>query len=99
MNTKINRFNVITLTLTSLLGFGAAMAAADAAASNGPDVTVSYRDLDLSRPADVRTLYRRSSVSTRALAGRVDRCVPPHDVAAAKARCTREHAARPRARS
>jgi UrcA family protein len=59
MNTKINRFNVITLTLTSLLGFGAAMAAADAAASNGPDVTVSYRDLDLSRPADVRTLYRR----------------------------------------
>ena len=59
MNTKTNRFNVITLTLTSLLGFGAAMAAADATASNGRDVTVSYRDLDLSRPADVRTLYKR----------------------------------------
>jgi UrcA family protein len=59
MNTKINRFNVITLTLTSLLGFGAAMAAADAEASTGRDVTVSYKDLDLSRPADVRTLYKR----------------------------------------
>jgi UrcA family protein len=59
MNTKPNRFNVITLTLTSLLGFGAAMAAADATASTGRDVTVSYRDLDLARPADVRTLYKR----------------------------------------
>jgi UrcA family protein len=59
MNTKHNRLNVITLTLTSLLGFGAAMAAADADASTGRDVAVSYRDLDLSRPADVKTLYRR----------------------------------------
>lgn len=59
MNTKTNRFNVITLTLTSLLGFGAAMAAADATASNSRDVTVSYKDLDLARPADVRTLYKR----------------------------------------
>jgi UrcA family protein len=59
MNTKTNRFNVITLTLTSLLGFGAAMAAADAEAATGRDVTVSYRDLDLSRPADVQMLYKR----------------------------------------
>jgi UrcA family protein len=59
MNTKTNRLNVITLTLTSLLGFGAAMAAADATASNSRDVTVSYKDLDLARPADVRTLYKR----------------------------------------
>jgi len=59
MNTKLNRFNVITLTLTSLLGFGAAMAASDAEASNGRDVTVSYQDLDLSRAKDVRTLYAR----------------------------------------
>ena len=59
MNAKSNRFNVITLTLTSLLGFGAAMAAADADASTSRDVVVSYKDLDLSRPADVRTLYKR----------------------------------------
>ena len=59
MNAKSNRFNVITLTLTSLLGFGAAMAAADAEASNSRDIVVSYKDLDLSRPADVRTLYKR----------------------------------------
>jgi UrcA family protein len=59
MNTKHNRFNVITLTLTSLLGFGAAMAAAEADAATGSNVAVSYRDLDLSRPTDVRTLYKR----------------------------------------
>ena len=59
MNTKTNRFNVITLTLTSLLGFGAAMAAADAEAADAQRVTVSYRDLDLTRTADVQKLYRR----------------------------------------
>jgi len=59
MNTQLNRFNVITLTLTSLLGIGAAMAAADAQAADAQSVTVSYKDLDLSRPADVRTLYKR----------------------------------------
>jgi UrcA family protein len=62
MNTKLNRFNVITLTLTSLLGFGAAMAAADAdaaPAADAPSVTVSYRDLDLTRSTDVQKLYRR----------------------------------------
>ena len=60
MITQHNRFNVITLTLTSLLGFGAAVGAANCAQAAAPDqVTVSYRDLDLSRAADVRTLYRR----------------------------------------
>ena len=31
MNTQFNRFNVMTLTLTSLLGFGAAVGAASRA--------------------------------------------------------------------
>jgi UrcA family protein len=60
MNTRSNRFNVITLTLTSLLGFGAAVGAANCArAAAAPSLTVSYRDLNLSQPKDVRTLYRR----------------------------------------
>ena len=62
MNTKLNRFNVITLTLTSLLGFGAAMAASDAEATEATEaqsVTVSYKDLDLSRSTDVQKLYKR----------------------------------------
>jgi len=60
MNAKHNRSHVITLTLSSLLGLGAAIGAASAArAEAAPSVTVSYRDLDLSQPADVRTLYRR----------------------------------------
>jgi UrcA family protein len=60
MNTRPNRFNVLTLTLTSLLGVGAAIGAASAAqAHEMPDVTVSYRDLNLSRSADVQVLYRR----------------------------------------
>ena len=59
MNTKCNRFNVIPLTLTSLLGFGAAMAASDADATEAQSVNVSYQDLDLSRTADVQKLYKR----------------------------------------
>src|ERR1700693_1126029 len=60
MNTPTNRFHVITLTLTSLLGFGSAVGAASCAqAGEAPAVTVSYRDLKLSVPADVQTLYRR----------------------------------------
>jgi len=65
MFTKPNRI----LTLSALLGLGAlsavgAMGVAQAAnvapaAAAAPSVTVSYRDLDLSRPGDVRTLYRR----------------------------------------
>lgn len=59
MKTHSNRLSVITLTLTSLLGFGAAMAASEARADPTPAVVVSYQDLNLSRPADARTLYRR----------------------------------------
>ena len=60
MNTSTHRFHVITLTLTSLLGFGSALGAASCAqAGEAPAVTVSYRDLNLSSPADVQTLYRR----------------------------------------
>ena len=59
MKNQLNRFNVTTLTLTSLLGCGAAMAVSNADAATGHDVTVSYQDLNLSRPADVRTLYKR----------------------------------------
>ena len=67
MNTRINRFNVITLTLTSLLGFGAAMAAADAQAADAQRVTVSYRDLDLSRATDVQRLYQRLEHAARSV--------------------------------
>ncbi len=59
MNTTLNRFNVVTLTITALLGCGAAMAASNANAATGRDVTVSYQDLNLARAADVRTLYKR----------------------------------------
>jgi UrcA family protein len=59
MKLKTNRCNVITLTLTSLLGFGAAMAATDARAANQPSILVSYQDLDLARPADAQRLYQR----------------------------------------
>jgi UrcA family protein len=60
MNIPTNRFHVITLTLTSLLGFGSAVGAASCAqAGEALAVTVSYQDLNLSSPADVQTLYRR----------------------------------------
>ena len=60
MNTKNHRFHVITLTLSSLLGVGAAACAANPAQAAEPaGIKVSYRDLNLSRSADVQTLYRR----------------------------------------
>lgn len=60
MNIRTHRIPVITLTLTSLLGLGAAAGAVSCAqAAEAPSVTVSYRDLNLSRPTDVRTLYQR----------------------------------------
>jgi UrcA family protein len=59
MKTRINRFPVITLTLTSLLGLGAAAVAGSAPAAEAPTVTVSYKDLNMSRPTDVHTLYQR----------------------------------------
>jgi UrcA family protein len=58
MNTKSHRLNVITLSLSSLLGFGAAIGANCAQAADTA-VRVSYRDLNLSTPKDVQTLYRR----------------------------------------
>jgi UrcA family protein len=58
MNIKSSRPLVLTITLSSLLGFGAAMLAPEAQAS-APTETVSYRDLDLSQPADARRLYQR----------------------------------------
>jgi UrcA family protein len=59
MKLNTGRLHVITLTLTSLLGLGAAMAASEAHADEPAAVVVSYQDLDLSRDADARTLYRR----------------------------------------
>jgi UrcA family protein len=60
MNTKTHRIPVITLTLTSLLGLGAAAGAVSCAqAAEAPSIKVSYKDLDLSRATDVNTLYRR----------------------------------------
>ena len=60
MNTKTHRIPVITLTLTSLLGLGAAAGAVSCAqAAEAPSIKVSYQDLDLSRTTDVHTLYRR----------------------------------------
>jgi UrcA family protein len=60
MITKTNRMPVITLTLTSLLGFGAAIGAANSAqAAEAAGIKVSYADLNLARGADVQTLYRR----------------------------------------
>ena len=60
MNTKTHRIPVITLTLTSLLGLGAAAGSVSCAqAAEAPTVKVSYKDLDLSRATDVHTLYRR----------------------------------------
>lgn len=72
MNTSTHRFHVITLTLTSLLGFGSALGAASCAqAGEAPAVTVSYRDLNLSSPADVQTLYRRLKRAASTV------CTPP----------------------
>jgi UrcA family protein len=60
MSTKSNRPNVLTFTLSSLLGLAAAIGIGGGAqAAESPSITVSYRDLDLSRPADVQVLYHR----------------------------------------
>jgi UrcA family protein len=57
---KANRSHVLTACLSSLLGLAATIATVDSAqAAPAPTVTVSYRDLDLSRPTDVQALYRR----------------------------------------
>src|ERR1700685_1480851 len=60
MSTKSNRANVLTFTLSSLLGLAAAVGIGGGAqAAESPSIRVSYRDLDLSRPADVQVLYHR----------------------------------------
>jgi UrcA family protein len=63
MSTTPRRANGITLVAiaaSSLLGLGSTFGlAAGGMQARGPSVTVSYRDLDLARAADVRTLYRR----------------------------------------
>jgi UrcA family protein len=60
MKTHTRHINVITVTLSSLLGFGAAIGAASSAhADEATAVKVSYSDLNLSQSADVKTLYRR----------------------------------------
>jgi UrcA family protein len=59
MKTNTDHLHVITLTLTSLLGLGGAVAASEARATDAAPVVVSYQDLDLSRPADAHALYRR----------------------------------------
>jgi UrcA family protein len=62
MSTKSNRPNVLTFTLSSLLGLAAAIGIGGGAqAAETPSITVSYRDLDLSRPGDVKVLYHRLS--------------------------------------
>jgi len=71
MITQRNRFNVIILTLTSLLGFGAAVGAANCA--QAAEVTVSYRDLNLSTPKDVQTLYRRLEQAASSVCNEVPR--------------------------
>jgi UrcA family protein len=59
MLTKSNRLNVLTVSLSALLGLAAATGVCTAKADEAPSVTVSYRDLDLARPQDVQKLYKR----------------------------------------
>jgi len=56
MNSFRNRLFVLTLSVGSVLGVSAVTCAR---AADAPQITVSYRDLDLSRPADTHVLYRR----------------------------------------
>jgi UrcA family protein len=64
MNTFNNSSTLINLgrTLVLLLSAGSALGLATtgtATAGDAPQVTVSYHDLDLARPADARVLYAR----------------------------------------
>ncbi len=57
--------NIFATGVYSLLGLGAAMGSATAAlADDAPQFAVSYKDLDLSRHADVRTLYHRLELAS-----------------------------------
>ena len=63
MNSLPNRSLLPTLThtLVLLLGVGSAMALSNPGTAGAAEEsqTVSYQDLDLTRPADVRVLYHR----------------------------------------
>ena len=61
MNSIRQKLFVLTLSVGSVLGVGATTCAhaAEATQIDAPQITVSYRDLDLSRPADTHVLYRR----------------------------------------
>jgi UrcA family protein len=81
-----NRFAI--LALCAVAGTTLALGTSPhAAAANAPSVTVSYRDLDLSRPADGRVLYVRLARA----AGAVCPAVPSYELErfAAYQRCVR----------
>ena len=90
MFTKANRSTVLTLTLSSLLGFGAIIGAGAAHAAQPPLITVSHADLDLSRPDDVDTLYGRLRLA--ALESAVRRMHSPEMLALHRAQSGPAHA-------
>ncbi len=65
--------NALAVVFVTMLGAVAADAAGVASAGqlDAPTVKVSYRDLDLSRPADVRTLYGRLQHAAASVCGQV----------------------------
>jgi UrcA family protein len=65
MSTR-TRLSILTLIACSL-ACGSALAVA--AADDIPTVTVSYADLDLSKPAGAQTLYRRIEDAARTVCG------------------------------
>jgi UrcA family protein len=72
MITKFNRIPAVTLAVSALLGIGAAVGAANCAqAAQSDEVRVSYRDLDLSKTADVQTLYHRLERAASSVCGQV----------------------------
>jgi UrcA family protein len=82
MNISNKRSTLINLgrSLVLVLSAGSALGLATtgtATAGDAPQVTVSYRDLDLSRPADARVLYAR----LRRAAGTVCQPVPAMELA------------------
>jgi len=77
MNLLRNRsFPKLTRTLVLVLGVGSALALANPppACSHEPSqIAVSYRDLNLSQPADVRALYQRLQRASSSVCGEVPR--------------------------
>jgi UrcA family protein len=64
MNTLIKR-SMVALTFAGFVSGLALPAHADGAASGEPNITVKFRDLDLSKPEGVATLYQRIERSAR----------------------------------